>query len=84
MSYRVQCHAIILMYLIFKDARSRVVVEFCHVEDVHAALEVELVPEGHETAEGGRLGAAIPLIQEQGSRVSRREDRGAQLRLNDG
>ena len=50
-------------YLIFEDARPRVMVEFGHLEDVHAPLEVELVPEGHETAEGCRLGAAIPLIQ---------------------
>ena len=40
-------------------------VEFGHLEDVHAPLKVELVPEGHETAEGGRLGATIPLMQWQ-------------------
>ena len=55
----------LFIYLIFKDAWSRVVVEFGHLEDVHAPLEVELVPEGHETAEGGRLGATIPLMQWQ-------------------
>ena len=52
-------------YLIFEDARSRVVVELGHLEDVHAPLKVELVPEGHETAECGRLGATIPLMQWQ-------------------
>ena len=61
------------IYLIFKDAWSRVVVEFGHLEDVHAPLEVELVPEGHETAEGGRLSAAIPLIQEKDPRVRKGE-----------
>lgn len=49
------------------DARSRVVVKFGHLEDVAAALKVELMPQGREAAEGRGLAATISeIVKETG------------------
>ena len=45
---------------------SAVVVEAAKLEHVNTALEVQLVPERHEAAEGGRLGPAVPVHHQHG------------------
>ena len=69
------------VYLVFPNAGSRIVVKFGHLVDVDPSLEVQLVPEGHEAAECGRLCAPVPLIQEKDRLKNEvRHDQGEQSR----
>ena len=50
-----------------ENSRPAVVVEARQLEDIHTALELQLVPERHEAAEGGGLAPAVPVHHQDGA-----------------